>query len=275
VVLAIVLPALIFFPNFTQIRQDSLDGGAMDLYRNDLKHGYQAERFVTLAMAHAQPNAVILADWEQATPLWYAQVAEGRRADLDVIWPIELLSESFLREAGKPVYIARTYPTLGAPYRFSADGPLIRASLEPNTLPPDGLTSAGLKWEDGIELIGYRLEPRMPANGRTVPVSLQFKSLKPLTNDIALSLRLFNDAGEQVWQEDRSAFAMGMYPTTRWAEGEIVGDYFEAELPADFPAGKYRFGIVLYVNEAGSFRNLNETAQQSAIAYLPFFDVGR
>jgi hypothetical protein len=273
--MAIALPALIFIPNFAQFRRDSLDGGAIDLYRNDLKHGYQAERFVASALEHALPNAVILADWEQATPLWYVQVVEGRRNDLDVIWPIELLSEKLLREAGKPVYIARTYPTLGAPYRFSADGPLIRASLQPNRVVPDDLTNAGLKWEDTIELIGYRLEPRTPANGRAVPISLYFKSLKPIPNDIAISLRLFNEAGEMVWQEDRSAFAMGMFPTSRWADGEVAGDFFEAELPANLRPGRYRFGLVLYAKEAGGFRNLKEETQQSELALLPFFEVSR
>ena len=273
--IAALAPALIFAPNFPTFRADSQDGGAFDLYRIDLKHGYQTERFVAYAVAHAQPNAIILADWEQATPLWYAQVAEGRRADMDVIWPIELLSESFLREVNRPVYIARTYPTLGAPYRFSADGPLARVALEPHSQLPEDLEDGGMQWEGALELIGYRNEQRMPANGRALPISIYFKSLKPISEDISISLRLFDERGKQVWQEDRAAFAMGMYPTSRWAGGEAVGDYFEAELPADFSAGRYRFGLVLYVNEAGGLRNLNESSQQSELAFLPFFEVLR
>jgi hypothetical protein len=115
----------------------------------------------------------------------------------------------------------------------------------------------------------------MPANGRVVPISLYFKSLKPIAQDVSISLRLLDESGNQVWQEDRSAFALGMYPTSRWASGEIVGDYFEAELPAGFSAGRYRFGLVLYVSDAGGLRNLNEGTQQSELAFLPFFDVTR
>ena len=32
-----------------------------------------------------EPNAVIVSWWSYSTPLWYAQVIEGRRPDIDII----------------------------------------------------------------------------------------------------------------------------------------------------------------------------------------------
>lgn len=275
VALSLLLAASPFTAGFQHFRADNSDGGALDLFRNDLKRGYLAERFVANGLPHIAPNSTVLADWEQATPMWYAQVVEGQRPDVNVIWPTELLSEQLLRESTAPVYIARTYPTLGAPYRFSASGPLLRASLEPQHEMPANAQRTDIRWGGALSLDGYQTYPRLPSDGRVLPISLYFRALQPMPADYAISLRLLDPAGQQVWQEDRAAFALGMYPTSRWADGEIVGDYFEAELPADFKPGLYQFAILIYENVNGELRNLQQSQNDGAIALLPPFEVSK
>jgi hypothetical protein len=44
-----------------------------------------ARRWVDHALAEMEPNAVIVSWWSYSTSLWYAQVIEGRRPDIDII----------------------------------------------------------------------------------------------------------------------------------------------------------------------------------------------
>ena len=39
---------------------------------------------------------------------------------------------------------------------------------------------------------------------------------------------------------------LGMAPTSRWQQGEVVGDYYEIQLPLDLAPGTYRWGVPLY-----------------------------
>ena len=78
-------------------------------------------------------NAAILADSEKIAPLYYLQVTEGLRPDLDIL---VLGDEALYRQeldrrlgAGQPVYLARFLPNL--PYRMRSLGPLVEVSGEP------------------------------------------------------------------------------------------------------------------------------------------------
>ncbi len=78
-------------------------------------------------------NAAILADSEKIAPLYYLQVTEGLRPDLDIL---VLGDEAQYRQeldqrlaTGQPVYLARFLPNL--PYRMRSLGPLVEVSREP------------------------------------------------------------------------------------------------------------------------------------------------
>ena len=78
-------------------------------------------------------HAAILADSEKIAPLYYLQVTEGLRPDLDIL---VLGDEAQYRQeldqrlaAGQPVYLARFLPNL--PYRMRSLGPLVEVSREP------------------------------------------------------------------------------------------------------------------------------------------------
>ena len=44
-----------------------------------------AQAWLDDVLAELQPNAVVLSWWSFSTPLWYAQLIEGRRPDITVI----------------------------------------------------------------------------------------------------------------------------------------------------------------------------------------------
>lgn len=262
-----LLPLLL--TQFSHFRAEHLDGGAFDLWRNDLKHGHQAQRFVTNSLPWVEANAVILTDWEQATPLWYAQFVEGQRRDVQVFYPLELLTREFADK--NIVYIGRTYPSLGDAYHYSAVGAVLRVTNTPSFAMPLHHIQPASKtaWDGQIELLGHRLYQTDASLGRVLPVSLFFRARRTPATDYAISVRLYDVTGQQVWQEDRQAFALGMYASSRWQPGEVVGDYFEAVLPK-VDAGPYRIGIILYSSGAnGQSSNLKLDGTDDSEFLLP------
>lgn len=273
VVLAACVPTgLSLQRNYPTYRQTHLDGGPLDLWRQTLKSGYLAQRFATSSLEAVEPGSIIVCDWEQSTPLWYLQQAEGQRPDISVFYPIERWQEALA--TGRPVYLARTLPGVGEPYHLSTAGPLVKVSTTPATQLPANATPAELNWEDEIELAGYRYSQTDFSAGYVLPVSLYFRANQRLDADYSISLRLYREDGTQAWSEDRQSPVLGMYPTSRWAPGEVVADYFEVPFPRSVPAGRYRLGIILYTSlPGGGWRNLSLPGDEAGIGYLPMIDI--
>jgi hypothetical protein len=61
-----------------------------------------------------------------------------------------------------------------------------------------------------------------------------------------VSLRLFDQMGQQVFKVDSQHPVLGTFPTSLWEEGEVVSDYYEMQLGADLPPGTYQWGVVVY-----------------------------
>ena len=267
-----------FAHTYPQLRSEALDGGPIDLYRNDLKHGYQAQRFVQNSLPWVLPNSWILVDWEQATPLWYAQQIDGLRPDVSVFFPLELLSKELI--AHRAVYIGRTYPSLGDAYHYSAHGALLRVTEAGEFDMPTKVQFAPAVWDDTIELVGYRTYQTNLRMGRVLPLSLFFRAARRSAVNYAISIRLFDTAGNPVAQEDRDAFALGMAASSRWAQGEVVGDYFELPVPQlDIAENQrptqYQVGILLYEKMPdGQLRNATLAKDGTVLHRLPALTLG-
>jgi len=258
----------------TGMRREQDSASAMDLYRINLKSGYQAERLIANGLARVAPNSLVLADWEQATPLWYAQYAEGLRQDVAVVYPIELLTPQLA--ARQPTYIARTYPTLGEPYRFSAEGGPLRVTTQPGYQPPQPEVATRVRFGDDLELIGYSPFMSNPGQGNVYAFGTTFRAVSGTRPNLQLSVRMWDAQDNQVWQEDRTAFALGMYPTGRWVENEVVGDYFEIPLPDTLAPGVYRAGLIVYERQGDAFINrtvVDGSGPVGIVAYLPEFKI--
>ena len=258
--------------NYPSFRQAHLDGGSLDLWRQNLKSGYLAQRFAAYSLDAAEPDAIIVCDWEQSTPLWYLQQVEGQRRDISVFYPIERWQEALA--TGRPVYLARTLPGVGEPYHLTTAGPLVRIASEPATQLPADAHPINIRWQDQIALVGYRYYQNDFRAGYVLPISLYFRADGRPAADYSISLRLYREDGTQVWSEDRQNPVLGMYPTSRWSPGEIVADYFEVPFPRSVPPGRYRLGIILYTRlEGGGWRNLSLAGREEVVGYLPAIDI--
>jgi len=95
-----------------------------------------------------------------------------------------------------------------------------------------------------------------PINGADV-VAVQFfwQAAAPPQGDYSISVRLADANGRVAAQQDNASPVLGLYPTSRWSAGEVVGDYYELPLKS-LPKDGYRLEVVVYERLAQGFRNL-------------------
>jgi hypothetical protein len=262
------------WPNWQIIYTTS--AAPLDEWRQLLR-GRQAERLVESSLPYVEANSIIWGDWEQYTPLKYYQLINGWRTDVTVRNPLDRWPEKVAaaRAAGQPVYFTRK-PTdlIGTPY-LTMIGPLIYLQTSPQTQAPAGLLSIKANFENELELIGYSAEiwPQdavalpPPLSGRAgkgvgpiLQLMLYWRVPKKVQWDYALSLRLLNAAGQEIYKKDATHPVLSSYPTALWTPGEVVGDFYELPLPAG--AGLLTLHILPYRTEGpGQWHNLTLDGQ--------------
>ncbi len=196
-------------------------GGLNQLANNQTAAGANHEAtsardFAAPLLAEAPPDAVILAHWHWATPLWYLQEVEGMRPDVKVrfVFPegesYDATWERRTRDAfaaGRPVittWLPAT-PLAGLP----PPEPLGEALLFPQTpraTLPDGFTPAVLSLSDAIEVIGYQLEgdPNRLELGEVASLTIAWRA-DNVSPGATLFAHLVGANGDLYGQDDRSA----------------------------------------------------------------------
>lgn len=242
--------------------QDQAASAPLDDWRQLLR-GRQGARLVESSLPDVEPNSIIWGDWEQYTPYKYYQLIEGWRLDVTIRNPLDRWPEKVAaaREAGRPIYFTRKPADLvGTPF-LSMVGPLIQLRTEPNFEPPPDLTRLDANFEGELELLGYRAkvqpQPHLsdrPANS-ILQLMLYWRAPKKIEWDYALSLRLIDPNGHEIYKQDAVHPVLSSYPTSLWTPGEVVGDYYELPLLAE--VGPLTLHILPYRTEApGVWHNL-------------------
>ncbi len=248
-VLLLAWPWLPFQERYEPLRASHLGAGVLDPWRQTLKTGHMGDR-VGRAIAGVASNAVIVCDWEQATALWVYQQVEGLRPDVSIVYPIERLEEAASR--GLPLYVARAEAGLADRWYPSCSDSLITLYDNPaNELPTD-IEPLSIRLGNTLELAGYSYG--VPAGGRlaagqvavfrpgtVVSLTLHWRTLQAPAHDYSVSLRVYDEAGTQVYQVDSQHPVLGTNPTSRWAVGQVVSDYYEIQLDRDLAPGSYRW----------------------------------
>jgi hypothetical protein len=251
------------YGRYRPLRDAHHGAGVLDVWRQTLKLGHMGDR-VGQAIAGVEPDAIIVCDWEQATPLWYYQQVEGLRPDVEIVYPVERLDEA--AASGRPLYVARAQAGLADRWYPSCSDSLIHLRGAPAfdlhaQWTARGVTPLGIRL-GAFELVGYTDgeppdgEPpdgEPPGAGRAffypsevVPLTLRWRAVERPEHDYSVSLRFFDPGGGQVYQVDSQHPVLGTYPTSRWAAGEGVSDYYELQVPPRAAPGAYRWGVILY-----------------------------
>jgi hypothetical protein len=199
------------------------------------------------------PGAAILADSQKIAPLYYLQVAEGVRPDLDIlVLPDEASYYAALDArlaAGQPVYLGRYLPGLGAGYSLRSLGPLAEVSPMPfGTSPVPLLPPASQPAAPGIHLVGYALGPAglRGAPPQSVPLTLAWQAPATPGNHWLVYLRLVDPAGRPAWQSAGTVPVGGLYPTNAWRPGEVVTDFHLVPLAETLPPDTYQLQAGLF-----------------------------
>ncbi len=202
-------------------------------------HGRRAEvedwgRYV-LSLPIPQKAALLL-DIEKMPPLYYLQVNEHLRPDLDLVL---LGDEAEYRQqldqriaAGQPVYLARFLPNL--PYHLRSLGPLVEVSRQPLSSPPAIERSFDVAFGNSIRLLGINEEPGDPYR-----VTLFWQATSAERQNYHVRLRLLDAAGTAWWEDAGAQPVGGYYSTGAWSQGEIVPDFHEIQVAPFVPSGDY------------------------------------
>jgi hypothetical protein len=242
-------PVLPVYGHYQPLREAHLGAGVLDVWRQTLKEGHMADR-VGMVLSGVEPGAVVVCDWEQATPLWYYQQVEGLRPDAEIVYPVERLDEA--AALGRPLYIARAHPGLADRWHPWSSGALIALRSEPAYALPAGSLPLEVRLGQGdgasptFALAGFAYGEATYLPATVLPLTLYWRALQAPGADYSVSLRVFDEGGVQIYQVDSQHPVLGTYPTSRWTPGEVVADYYEIQLRRDLPPGLYHWGAVLY-----------------------------
>jgi hypothetical protein len=95
-----------------------------------------------------------------------------------------------------------------------------------------------VRLEGGLALVGHTLPPVEVHPGETLSLDVVWQATQPLTNTLTSFLHLLDVDGQGHAGDDRQPWD-GLYPTPRWAVGEMVRMTYRLRLPADLPGGLY------------------------------------
>jgi len=143
--------------------------------------------------------------------------------------------------SGEAVYLTRDLPGAAARYSLDAAGPLIAVS--PKAMP--AAAQAGQPLGSGILLAKSEAVQRETHAGQTVRLGLTWAPTSPITEDLKVSARLLDQAGNVLAADDRVPVHFA-YPTTAWVPGESVDDVYDLPIPANAPPGPYGLLVILY-----------------------------
>ncbi|MCB0208755.1 MAG: glycosyltransferase family 39 protein [Anaerolineae bacterium] len=118
----------------------------------------------------------------------------------------------------------------------------------------------------GVTLNSITLPVQPTAAGDLLPLSLEWQTDAPLTQNIQLSLRLINNFGDTFTQSDWPPLT-ATQPTTTWPLAQPITDHRSLWIPADTPPGDYLLQYVIY--DPASGQALGQPHTMAGIAVDP------
>jgi len=110
---------------------------------------------------------------------------------------------------------------------------------------PDYQREVQVSFEDGLDLVGYGLEPATLQPGGTLTVTLDWQARDWVGGTYTTFVHLLDPNGQRVDQADGPPFD-GLHPTDHWLPGERLHDQRHLALPADAAPGRYQLVVGWY-----------------------------
>ena len=226
------------------------------------------ERAVALLQS-APHGALVLSDWNEATPLWYLQQVEGLRRDVTVTYvypegstPNGQVWVRRIQEAvgSRPVLVTDLFPEFSSlPYPLIPQQGAWVVQARPLQAAPAGFSGGGQVLGGRFALSGVRLGQGEVALGKSVDLQVAWRALQPLDRDYSWFVHLEGPGGI-AGQSDLT------YSADRVTPGEIMVDSYHFTLRPDTPPGGYRLVAgVYYTPEGGNWERLKTADGQDTI----------
>ena len=203
-----------------------------------------AERWVDTVherFAGRGEGAVLLAAWEQLTPLWVHAYTEGRELseeDVELVFvstATPWVESVWAHIEDRPVYLPDYRPSVRrAGFRLVPESGLYRVELPPVS---EATPSRRLDvWvDDRVHILGYDLPIRAVRPGEPLPLVIYQRAPEPVTGIWMPYAQL--GPVENRWTTDSRLL------TTEWEPGEIVVEPYEVLVPFTLPPGEYRLRL--------------------------------
>ncbi|MDO8674171.1 MAG: DUF2723 domain-containing protein [Dehalococcoidia bacterium] len=233
----------------------------LDQFRLDLNGGIASQRLVLSSLPYIEPGALVLAHWEQATAFWYYEFVNGINPTVEVYYGLTDSVRVLTENSDRPEYLAYS---MAVPPKKSLTmvGPLVKVQDAPSSTVAGGGKHDAMPLEGGLILATWEFFDKdgnrsgtLPGEHAVLAVELYWQASSRMERDYSVSIRLMNDKGQLTAQSDNRHPVLGLYPTSHWSAGEVVGDYYELACRT-LPAGTYSLQLVAYESTAGGFHNL-------------------
>lgn len=101
------------------------------------------------------------------------------------------------------------------------------------------------KFADTFELVGWSLEPKELHAGTEMLLTVVWRAIQKPHARYTTFAHLESANGDKLAQDDHEPLN-GIYPTTRWADEEMVRDTYRLHLPPAIPNGEYFLSVGWY-----------------------------
>lgn len=129
---------------------------------------------------------------------------------------------------------------------------------------PDTLTPLSVLFDDRIQLRGYDLERETDNKWR---LTLYWQALQENAEDAARFIHVFDPQTEEIVFQNDGHPRNNSYPTSQWAEGEIVAETVSIQLD-EAPSGKFQIGVGFYQQDGDLVQRLTAVEPGSGDSFL-------
>ncbi|MFQ5408457.1 MAG: protein O-mannosyl-transferase family, partial [Anaerolineales bacterium] len=199
--------------------------------------------FAAGMLAAAPPDAVVLANWHWATPMWYLQQMEGLRTDVEVVYVFPQgvsLADTWVARLHEfapqqPTLVTSFYATeFGASgYGFAPAGPGWLVTSDAPTTLAVGLTPANLRFGDHWQLRGFRHDTIKAAPGDSFDVEVAW-STNGAPEDANFFVQLLGPDGLLYGQDETRRVYSG------YKRDDVLHDRYRLTVAATAPPGEYQ-----------------------------------
>jgi hypothetical protein len=201
-----------------------------------------ADRYVDSVFDHFAgkgKNAILLSDWEHATPIWYHQYANNRALDprdVTMVYVNKPMLEAIKEHGDKGTLYLVEYHSgvVNAGFRLRAEGAFYKVMPPPAAQAVQPQKTASQTF-GAVEIIGYDVLKTAARGGESIPIILYMRA-NAVTDQV---IHPFARIGS--WETRFTTDSHLLTP--QWKANEIIAERWEARIPFNAPVGDYTLKV--------------------------------